>query len=107
MHEPPDGSQLSQASGPLSGNVEWRECIERFFRKVTVFGHDHETPIKNRRWHQRLPSRSVLVNIGQTPAGPFQHCVIEMEFNQSIPCLVKKVKITAYPIGRSVTLPGA
>ena len=80
MHEPPYPSPLAAASGPLSGNVEWRLGIERFSPWLVVFGHDHITPIHRRQWHYR-EGGTVCVNVGQTAAGPLRYMVIEAEFH--------------------------
>ena len=51
MHEPPKGTILSQSSGPLAGNSEWTQAIERFAPRLVVFGPDHDIPIRISNWH--------------------------------------------------------
>jgi len=104
MHEPPIGTELSAGSGLLAGHVEWTSAIERFFPKLVVFGHDHLTPIRRRKWHQRLSSGTSVVNVGQMEAGPLRYAVIQLEFPKETPCLPSAIKITAYPDGDSVKL---
>jgi Icc-related predicted phosphoesterase len=104
MHEPPDGTPLSEGTGPVSGHVEWRLAIERFLPRLVVFGHDHWTPLKARRWHCHLGA-IMCVNVGQTDQGPLHYCLVDMRFPQKGPCLPGSIVVTAYPQGDSFTLP--
>jgi hypothetical protein len=38
MHEPPAGTPLSETNGPMAGNREWIEAIERFSPWLTLSG---------------------------------------------------------------------
>ena len=104
MHEPPYWTPLSERVGPVSGHVEWRLAIERFLPRLVIFGHDHLTPLKARRWHCPLGA-TTCVNVGQTDNGPLRYAVVEMGFPQDTPCLPRSIVVTAYPEGDSLTLP--
>jgi Icc-related predicted phosphoesterase len=103
-HEPPRGTRLSQADGPVSGNQEWNDAIEYFRPKLLVCGHDHFTPIKTRRWHCKL-GRTICVNVGQTDYGPIRHTVIKARFVDAKPDLPAEIEVTAYPAGRTILVP--
>lgn len=104
MHEPPIGTPLSESSGPLIGNVEWREAIDRFSPWLVVFGHDHNTPKRVNKWHCKLGA-STCVNVGQSNAGPLRYTVVDMTFPANTPSLPKSLQITAYPQAQSTKLP--
>ena len=104
MHEPPANTPLAQPAGPVMGNVQWNEAIDRFSPWLTVSGHDHRSPGINKRWYCRL-GQTVCVNVGQTDGGPLHYCVIEGEFPGSQPCLPFRLTVTAYTWKRSITLP--
>jgi Icc-related predicted phosphoesterase len=101
MHEPPDPTPISDHCGPLSGNVEWRLAIERFMPKLVVFGHDHQTPIRTKHWNCHL-GPTTCVNVGQTENGPLHYALVEMGFPQNSPCMPRSIKVTAYPVGKSL-----
>jgi hypothetical protein len=104
MHEPPRGTPLTVRSGPVSGNQLWNEAIERFSPWLVISGHDHGTPVRMRKWHARF-AHSLVVNVGQTAAGPLHHILIEGQFPMKSKSLPSALRITAYPDGRSLLLP--
>jgi len=104
MHEPPKGTVLSQSSGPLAGNLEWTEAVERFSPRLIVHGHDHDTPVKNKRWQCRIGD-STCVNVGQTDHGALHYALIKIEFTTLVPSLPTKMTVTAYPMAETVEIP--
>jgi len=96
MHEPPRGTILSQTSGPTAGNQEWANAIKRFAPWLVICGHDHHTPLENKRWYCELGS-ATCINIGQTDHGPLHYVVIKAKFTPESPGLPSKISITAYP----------
>lgn len=103
MHEPPTGTSLSKATGVLAGNIAWTAAIERFTPMLCVFGHDHETPLHQNRWHEKL-LQTQCVNLGQKLDGPLHCCVIEAIFQRPTPSLPTSITVTAYPHNGSFTL---
>lgn len=73
MHEPPAGTGLSTT---ITGNIEWATAVRRFQPRLVVSGHDHQTPLRTRRWHAKL-GRTVCVNTGQARKPPLRYAVIE------------------------------
>lgn len=73
MHEPPAGTGLSTAS---TASAEWATAVRRFQPRLVVSGHDHQTPLRTRRWHAKL-GRTVCVNTGQTRKPPLRYAVID------------------------------
>lgn len=104
MHEPPCGTPLTERVGPVSGNPLWNDAIERFSPWLTISGHDHNTPVTNKRWYHRI-GQTVCVNVGQPDSGSLHYCVVEAEFTSSKVSLPSKLTVTAYPWEESLTLP--
>ena len=73
MHEPPAGTGLSTAN---TASAEWATAVRRFKPRLVVSGHDHQTPLRTRRWHAKL-GRTVCVNTGQMRKPPLRYAVIE------------------------------
>lgn len=73
MHEPPAGTGLSTA---VTANIEWATAVRRFQPRLVVSGHDHQTPLRTRRWHAKL-GRTVCVNTGQARKPPLRYAVID------------------------------
>lgn len=96
MHEPPAGTPLSEPETPVQGNVEWNQAIEEHQPLLTVSGHDHHSPVKNRCWAVKLGSTWAL-NLGQSTGGPLHHALIEAEFQWSRASLPRFISVTAYP----------
>jgi len=96
MHEPPAGTPLSQFDSPVAGNPKWRSAIERIRPILTISGHDHQTPIRNGKWHHRIGS-TTCVNVGQTEHGPLHYCIVEAEFSGDAPSLPTRMTVTAHP----------
>jgi len=96
MHEPPRGTILSQDSGPTAGNQEWTAAIKRFAPWVVIFGHDHHTPLENKRWYCEVGS-TTCVNVGQTDHEKLHYSVIKAKCTDAPPSLPSEVSITAYP----------
>ena len=82
MHEPPRGTPLSEKVGPLSGNQEWTDAIERYAPRLVVFGHDHATPLRSGRWKCALGD-TTCVNVGQRQNGPLRFCIIDLGFPEN------------------------
>jgi Icc-related predicted phosphoesterase len=95
-HEPPACTPLTATTGPLSGNPEWTELIERFSPRVVVCGHDHDTPIRRKQWHCRVGDSFVL-NFGQTNGERLHYGVVDAEFSSSITALPSRITIRAFP----------
>jgi len=104
MHEPPAGTPLSETRGPVAGNREWTEAIERFSPWLTLSGHDHQTPLINRRWYYQL-GQTICVNLGQPDTGLLHYCLVQAEFGRSASTLPAKLQVTAFPFKKTVTLP--
>jgi len=96
MHEPPCGTPLSERAGPVSGNPEWLEAIERFSPLLVLCGHDHNSPRWNRRWHCRIQD-TVCVNVGQDDSDELGYAVVELEFPRPTPCLPAGMVVRAHP----------
>jgi hypothetical protein len=103
MHEPPAGTRLSAPNSPVAGNGEWTDAIERFCPLLTISGHDHQTPIRTKRWFERLGS-TISVNLGQTTAGPLRYSLVEAEYANKTPSLPLRMRITAFPTEESVAI---
>ncbi|MBX3745137.1 MAG: metallophosphoesterase [Verrucomicrobiae bacterium] len=104
MHEPPLGTPLSMPSGPIGGNAEWTEAIERFQPWLVVFGHDHETPGRNGHWHHVLGSTRV-VNVGQSDGGALHFTRIDATFGPGGGGIPRRMRVTGYPWDQSVEVP--
>ncbi len=94
MHEPPDGTSLSMRSGPLRGNPEWREAIERYSPLVVVCGHDHHTPWQGGNWCDPM-GETFCFNAGQQDE-TLQHLVVELVFSPGV-SLPTCVTVTHHP----------
>lgn len=105
MHEPIWGSELCAESGYMAGNIEWVAPVEHFRPLAVVFGHDHQTPIRKRRWYESMPDRTACINVGQTEEGPLHFCLFEFHFPQPTPCLPTRGKVTAFPYRTTLRLP--
>jgi Icc-related predicted phosphoesterase len=96
MHEPPCGTILSQENGPTAGNQKWTDAVERFSPWLVVCGHDHHTPIKNKRWYCEA-SNSTCINAGQTDHEKLHYSVIKAKFTPESQDLPSKMSIMAFP----------
>jgi Icc-related predicted phosphoesterase len=96
MHEPPRGTIQSQDDGPTAGNQEWNDAIKRFAPWLVVCGHDHHTPIQNKRWYCEVGT-STCTNVGQTDHGPLHYLVIKVKIPEQSPNMPSEISITAYP----------
>jgi Icc-related predicted phosphoesterase len=106
MHEPPAGTPLSARAGPMAGNPEWVSAIERFCPWMTISGHDHRSPLINKRWNHKL-GQTICVNVGQPDPARLHYCLVEAEFGRSVPSLPGKLKVTAFPLKATVCCPQA
>ncbi len=103
MHEPPDLTRLSMRSGPLSGNWEWREAIERYFPLAVVFGHDHQTPWRGGFWNDRI-GNSLCLNAGQGN-DQLYYFVIDATFEAESRSLPVSMVITHFPTKEVQVIP--
>jgi Icc-related predicted phosphoesterase len=101
MHEPPAGTPLTERHGLVSGNPAWNEALARFSPLLTISGHDHDTPIKAKRWYTRI-GQSACVNLGQTADGPLHYGILEAEFPKATPCLPRRMRVSAFPWNHSL-----
>jgi len=109
LHEPPDETKLCAPEGLMAGVEEWRAAIEKYQPWLTISGHDHETPVFDGFWHDRI-GRTTSINVGQPtkltePTKTLHYCVTDFEFLGNEPALPKKVTVTAYPWNGTITLP--
>jgi Icc-related predicted phosphoesterase len=109
MHEPPARTKLCDEEGMMAGLEEWREAIEKYQPWLTVSGHDHETPVFNGSWRDRI-GRTTCINTGQPtrltePTRTLHYGVLDFEFAGHEPALPKGVKVTAHPWRETLTLP--
>lgn len=102
-HEPPSGTPLTVSDGPVSGNPEWTYAIERYRPALVVSGHDHNTPIRRRKWHHRIQG-TTCVNAGQKLNGPLHYTVVDFEFRDEHSEVPSKMEVTSYPKGQTLAL---
>lgn len=93
----------------MAGVEEWREAIQKYQPWLTVSGHDHETPIFDGDWRDRI-GRTTCLNLGQPTrltkrTKVLHYCVLEFEFAGSEPSLPQRVTVTAYPWNKTLVLP--
>jgi Icc-related predicted phosphoesterase len=98
MHEPPTGTCLTQTSGVLAGNEDWRKAVRKYAPMLVVCGGDHLSPISSGHWHDSVRFTPV-VNVGQPRSGPLHYSLIEMEFSSASPSLPDAMRVTCYPKG--------
>jgi len=91
MHEPPHGTLLAAESGVIAGNRQWMDAIKAHLPRLVVFGHDHNTPKRNKIWQHRLASGTVCVNVGQD--SQLRYALIEMTFADDRPSLPKRIEV--------------
>jgi Icc-related predicted phosphoesterase len=96
MHEPLAGTALSEPETPVAGNPEWTDAIQRHQPLLTISGHDHRSPIRNRCWAVRT-GRTWSINVGQTPRGPLHFCLVDAEYRWPRPSLPRHVTVRAFP----------
>jgi Calcineurin-like phosphoesterase len=111
MHEHPAGTALCPRAGFMAGLDEWRKAIEDYQPWVIVSGHDHQTPLVNGNWWDRI-GRTTCINVGQSDGKSRQpsklhYCVLDFEFPTEESSLPQKVTISAHPWGETLTLPSA
>jgi len=100
MHEPPARTSLCPPDGFMAGLDEWRAAIKRFLPWVTVHGHDHITPVRNKTPYDMI-GRTICVNVGQPHQSmkspkPLHYCVLDFIFSGNEPSLPEKVKVTTF-----------
>lgn len=76
MHEPPTGTELSEAGSPVEGNPWWRDAIEEQQPDLVVCGHDHSTSIRRGVWQDQIGTTNVI-NVGQNMDGPLHATLVE------------------------------
>jgi Icc-related predicted phosphoesterase len=109
MHEPPAGTKLCEAEGLMAGVDEWRDAIHEYQPWLTVSGHDHETPVFDGAWRDRI-GKTICFNFGQ-PARlthvtkTLHYGLFEFDFAGSEPSLPNSVTITAYPWQEKLAIP--
>lgn len=103
MHEPPRGTPLSAPDTVVAGNQEWTDAIEYFGPRLVACGHDHITPIRNKRWHCKI-GPTTCVNVGQTNHGPLHFTVIKARFQNEGSSQPVEIKVTAIPTDETVAV---
>lgn len=98
MHEPPCGTALSAPSGPVAGNAEWMDAVERYTPRLVLFGHDHATPLRCNRWHDRMSGGTVFVNVGQGGRDGLRYSMVRADFKDSTPGLPQRLAVKAFPL---------
>jgi Icc-related predicted phosphoesterase len=79
MHEPPTDTCLTVPGTPTEGHPWWRLSILAHQPALVVCGHDHHTPTRSGRWHDRI-GQTLVVNAGQNMDGPLHATLAEAEF---------------------------
>jgi Icc-related predicted phosphoesterase len=104
IHEPPKGTPLSQAGSVVEGHQKWTDAIERSNPMLVISGHDHITPIKNKRWHCKI-NNSTCVNVGQSDHGLLHFTVIKAIFTSASPSLPSIIEVSAFPANETICIP--
>src|SRR5258708_3966825 len=109
LHEPPAGTKLSEKEGLMAGLDEWRSAIELYQPWLTVSGHDHETPVFDGSWHDRI-GRTTCINTGQPTrltkrTKVLHYSLLDFEFDGNEPALPKRVTVAGYPWRETFNLP--
>jgi len=99
MHECPMGLPLAN---PRVFNPAWTQAVKRYLPRVTVSGHDHDTPLENGVWHARLGG-AMCINVGQAET-VLHYAVLDFEFYQSVPSLPARITVRAFPSGEEVVV---
>jgi Icc-related predicted phosphoesterase len=99
MHESPVGLPLAK---PEALNSQWTTAVEQYSPRLVLFGHDHESPIENGKWHTRCGT-TLCVNVGQGE-NDFHYGLIDFEFTGSASSLPSKIKVQAFPWGKEICL---
>jgi Icc-related predicted phosphoesterase len=86
----------------MAGNPEWVDAIERFHPWMTISGHDHRSPLANKRWHHKV-GQTICVNAGQPDPARLHYCLVEAAFGRSKPSLPSILKVTAFPLKATVS----
>jgi Icc-related predicted phosphoesterase len=94
-HEPVTG---------IFGSSELREMVDRFQPMLVVHGHDHQSPIRSGRWHQRI-GQTEIVNVGQSDEATLCYTVIDAEFHSSRAGLPRRMTVTGFPWKQALELP--
>jgi Icc-related predicted phosphoesterase len=92
MHESPVGLPLAK---PEALNSLWTTAVEQYSPRVVIFGHDHESPIENGKWHTRCGT-TLCINVGQA-GKEFHYSLIDFEFTGSASSMPSKIRIRAFP----------
>ncbi len=82
-------------SGPLQGNPEWREAIERYAPMLVVSGHDHQTPFRMGFWHDRI-GNTLCLNAGQGNE-TLHYFVVDTTLQGQSPSLPSSMVVTHFP----------
>lgn len=109
LHEPPALTKLCAEEGLMAGVEEWREAIQKYQPWLTVSGHDHETPVFDGFWRDRI-GRTTCLNLGQPvrltkKTKALHYSLMDFEFAGSEPSLPQRVAVTAYPWNETLVLP--
>jgi len=98
MHECPVGLPISH---PGDLNPAWTDAVDKYSPRLTISGHDHDTPRGNNTWHYRNGD-TVCVNAGQAKR-TFHFVLIDLEFPTATPSLPARIKVRAYPWNKEIT----
>jgi Icc-related predicted phosphoesterase len=102
MHEPPRGTPLAPESGVIAGHYQWRDAIEHFNPLITVFGHDHRTPIRKNLCTARI-GETLCINVGQD--APLRSTLLTFHFDSEKPSLPQKIDVYFPRTGERLVLP--
>ena len=99
MHESPVGLPLAD---PRVFNPVWANAVERFSPRLTLSGHDHDTPLETSTWHVPL-GETTCVNVGQAEMA-FHYAVLDFEFEALVPSQPSKIIMRAFPWQQEIEL---
>lgn len=97
MHECPLALPISR---PGFFNLRWMEAIDTYIPRLTISGHDHDTPKEYNTWQIRN-GETLCVNAGQARR-TFHFVLIDFEFSTVAPSLPKRIKVRAFPWNKEI-----
>lgn len=91
MHESPAALPIAC---PSVFNPTWTRAVERSAPRLSISGHDHETPLRNGSWRAQIGS-TTCVNVRQAERD-FHHAIADFEFAEGAPALPKRIVLWAF-----------